>query len=136
MVLTILYRYEKKINGFVLHFSDFVCILNARIPGFPRIQNFFRVCGQCGKKSSPIRQPITLLNYCFRFASREQIRQVKNGLKCAWILSKFPSSCFVLLCQRRPFLGRKASIREPCMACTRLHGGSRRNPIIVVSVPI
>ena len=31
-------------------------------------------------KSSLLRQPITLLNSCFRFASREQIRLVENGL--------------------------------------------------------
>ena len=33
------------------------------------------------RKSSLLRQPITLLNSCFRFASREQIRLVENGLK-------------------------------------------------------
>ena len=32
------------------------------------------------RKSSLLRQPITLLNSCFRFASREQIRLVENGL--------------------------------------------------------
>ena len=37
----------------------------------------FRIFLECAgsvQKSSPIRQPITLLNSCFRFAAREQIR--------------------------------------------------------------
>ena len=33
------------------------------------------------RKSSLLRQPITLPDSCFRFASREQIRLVENGLK-------------------------------------------------------
>ena len=33
------------------------------------------------RSSELFRQPITLLNSCFRFASREQIRLVENGLK-------------------------------------------------------
>ena len=41
-------------------------------------QEFSNVIGW--RKSSLLRQPITLLNSCFRFASREQIRLVKNGL--------------------------------------------------------
>ena len=32
------------------------------------------------RSSELFRQPITLLNSCFRFASREQIRLVENGL--------------------------------------------------------
>ena len=32
------------------------------------------------RKSSLLRQPITLPDSCFRFASREQIRLVENGL--------------------------------------------------------
>ena len=43
-----------------------------------RKQEFSNVIGW--RKSSLLRQPITLLNSCFRFASREQIRLVKNGL--------------------------------------------------------
>ena len=33
------------------------------------------------RKSSLLRQPITLPDFCFRFASREQIRLVENGPK-------------------------------------------------------
>ena len=43
-----------------------------------RKQEFGNVIGW--RKSSLYRQPITLLNSCFRFASREQIRLVENGL--------------------------------------------------------
>ena len=43
-----------------------------------RKQEFSNVIGW--RKSSLLRQPITLLNSCFRFASREQIRLVENGL--------------------------------------------------------
>ena len=43
-----------------------------------RKQEFSNVIGW--GKSSLLRQPITLLNSCFRFASREQIRLVENGL--------------------------------------------------------
>ena len=43
-----------------------------------RKQEFSNVIGW--RKSSLLHQPITLLNSCFRFASREQIRLVENGL--------------------------------------------------------
>ena len=43
-----------------------------------RKQEFSNVIG-C-RSSELFRQPITLLNSCFRFASREQIRLVENGL--------------------------------------------------------
>ena len=40
------------------------------------------------RKSSLLRQPITLPDSCFRFASREQIRLVENGLKARLIYRK------------------------------------------------
>ena len=43
-----------------------------------RKQEFSNVIGW--RKSSLLRQPITLPDSCFRFASREQIRLVENGL--------------------------------------------------------
>ena len=43
-----------------------------------RKQEFSNVIGW--RKSSLLRQPITLSDSCFRFASREQIRLVENGL--------------------------------------------------------
>ena len=43
-----------------------------------RKQEFSNVI--CCRSSELFRQPITLLNSCFRFASREQIRLVENGL--------------------------------------------------------
>ena len=46
-----------------------------------RKQEFSNVIGW--RKSSLLRQPITLQDSCFRFASREQIRLVENGLKDA-----------------------------------------------------
>ena len=44
-----------------------------------RKQEFSNVIGW--RESSLLCQPITLPDSCFRFASREQIRLVKNGLK-------------------------------------------------------
>ena len=59
------------------HLSPFstrrICSRDAK-----RKQEFSNVIGW--RKSSLLRQPITLLNSCFRFASREQIRLVENGL--------------------------------------------------------
>ena len=52
-----------------------------------RKQEFSNVIGW--RKSSLLRQPITLPDSCFRFASREQIRNsilVENGLKWARVL--------------------------------------------------
>ena len=43
-----------------------------------RKQEFSNVIGW--RKSSLLRQPITLPDSCFRVASREQIRLVENGL--------------------------------------------------------
>ena len=43
-----------------------------------RKQEFSNVIGW--RSSERFRQPITLVNSCFRFASREQIRLVENGL--------------------------------------------------------
>ena len=43
-----------------------------------RKQEFSNVIGW--RKSLLLRQPITLPDSCFRFASREQIRLVENGL--------------------------------------------------------
>ena len=62
---------------FELHLSPFstrrICSRDAK-----RKQEFSNVIG-C-RSSELFRQPITLLNSCFRFASREQIRLVENGL--------------------------------------------------------
>ena len=44
-----------------------------------RKQEFSNVIGW--QKSSLLRQPITLPDSCFRFATREQICLVENGLK-------------------------------------------------------
>ena len=49
-----------------------------------RKQEFSSVIG-C-RSSELFRQPITLLNSCFRFASREQIRLVENGLYIPFII--------------------------------------------------
>ena len=61
----------------VLQLSPFstrrICSRDAK-----RKQEFSNVIGW--RKSSLLRQPITLLNSCFRFGSREQIRLVENGL--------------------------------------------------------
>ena len=46
-----------------------------------RKQEFSNVIGW--RKSSLLRKPITLPDSCFRFASREQIRLVENGLYTA-----------------------------------------------------
>ena len=62
---------------FELHLSPFstrrICSRDAK-----RKQEFSNVIGW--RKSSLLRQPITLPDSCFRFASREQIRLVENGL--------------------------------------------------------
>ena len=49
------------------------------------------------RSSELFRQPITLLNSCFRFASREQIRLVENGLYETFWMRIFERTTFLLL---------------------------------------
>ena len=60
------------------HLSPFSTIRRICSRDAKRKQEFSNVIGW--RKSSLLRQPITLPDSCFRFASREQIRLVENGL--------------------------------------------------------
>ena len=58
-----------------------------------RKQEFSNVIGW--RKSSLLRQPITLPDFCFRVASREQIRLVENGLK-VWRARRDKNTSFII----------------------------------------
>ena len=94
----------------VLQNESSPCFTNESSPGFTSpVQSMFynmpfstrRICSRDAKrklefsnvigwrKSSLLRQPITVLNSCFRFASREQIRLVENGLKANMPQAKY-----------------------------------------------
>ena len=85
---------RNNILHFVLECTKFYMYVKTQMTAFALLSPFStrRICSRDAKRkqefsnvigcrsSELFRQPITLLNSCFRFASREQIRLVENGL--------------------------------------------------------